>query len=133
MVALRSVRLLDWRCYLKQIIDSYSANLTFTQTPSLGERVTALVPPIPHHVWLAMILLAATLLGSSTLWRARAQVTTAQNIHAATNSRLVQAQAANAELKAQTDLLRTDSRAAAQAVQEQLHYVKPNEIVIATQ
>src|SRR5262245_52399042 len=98
----------------------------------LGERVAALVPPIPNYVWLAMLLLAATLLGVSTMLRARSQMTTARNNYAVSDSRLAQARAANSEIKDKTDLIRTSARAAAQAAQEQLHYVKPNEIVIAT-
>jgi cell division protein FtsB len=103
-----------------------------TQSPVLGERVAALVPPIPNYVWLAMLLLAATLLGVSTMLRARGQLTTAQNNYAVSDSRLTQALAANSEIKDKTALIRTNARAAAQAAQEQLHYVKPNEIVIAT-
>jgi len=117
---------------LKQAVNSYSANLTFTQAPALGERVAALVPPIPNYVWLATLVLAATLLGISTMQRARSQMTTARNNYAATDARFTQAQAANAEIKDQTDLLRTNTRAAAKAAQEQSPYVKSNEIVIAT-
>src|SRR5262245_24612931 len=82
--------------YLKQGANSYSASLTFTQSSALGTRVAAVVPPMPNYVWLAMLLLAATLLSGSTLLRARGQVTTAQNTQAVTNSRLAQAQADNA-------------------------------------
>lgn len=118
---------------MKQVANSYSANLSFTQSPALGERVAVLVPPIPNYVWLAMLLLAAIFLSGSTLWRARGQMLTAQNAQAITNSRLAQAQADNGELKATTDLIRTNPRAAAKAAQEQLHYVKANEIVIKTE
>jgi cell division protein FtsB len=100
--------------------------------PALGERLVALVPTIPSYVWLAMILLAASLLGVTTMARARGQWQKAQSAHQATASRLQQAKTANAELKARTNLLRQNSRAAAQAAQEQLHHVRPNEIVIAT-
>ncbi len=117
---------------MKQVVSSYSANLTFTQSSVLGERVAALVPPIPSYVWLAMLLLAATLLGVSTMLRARGQMATARNSYAVSDSRLAQAQAANTEIKDKTNLIRTNSQAAAQAAQERLHYVKPNEIVIAT-
>jgi hypothetical protein len=121
-----------WRCYLKQVVNSYSASLTFTQSTALGERIAALVTPIPNYVWLAMILLAATLLGVSTTLRASGQVVTARNNYSVTDSRLTQARAANIEIKDKTNLISTNSRAAAKAAQEQLHYVKPNEIVIAT-
>lgn len=117
---------------MKQVVNSYSASLTFTPAPALGERVAALVTPIPDYVWLLMILLAAMLLGISTTLRASGQLATARNNFAVTDSRLTRAQAANLEIKDQTDLTRTNSRAAAKAAQEQLHYVKPNEIVIAT-
>ena len=117
---------------MKQVVNSYSANLTFTQAPVLGERVAALVPPIPNYVWLAMLLLAATLLGVSTMLRARGLIITARNSYTVTDSRLAQAQAANLAIKDKTNLIRTNSHAAAQAAQEQLHYAKPNEIVIAT-
>jgi cell division protein FtsB len=90
------------------------------------------VPAIPNYVWLAMILLTATLLSFSTLWRSRTQMQTAQSVRAATHSRLVQAQSANEELKTQTLQLRTNTRAAAQVAQAQLHYVKRNEVVVAT-
>ena len=118
---------------MKQVVNSYSASLTFPQSPAWRERVATLVPPIPNYVWLAMLLLAATLLGSSTLWRAHGQMTTARNAQAVTNSRLLQAQTTNDEIKTQTHLIRTDAQAATQAAQERLHYVKANEIVIKTQ
>ena len=117
---------------MKQVVSSYSANLTFTASPMPGERVAALVPPIPNYVWLAMLLLAATLLGVSTMLRARGQMATARNNYAVSDARLAQAQAANTAIKDKTNLIRTNSQAAAQAAQEQLHYVKPTEIVIAT-
>ena len=117
---------------MKQVVSSYSASLTFTQSPVLSERVTALVPTIPTYVWLAMLLLASILLGVSTMLRARGQLATARQSYAISDSRLAQAQAANTEMKDKTNLIRTNSQAAAQAAQEQLHYVKPNEIVIAT-
>jgi hypothetical protein len=117
---------------LKQVVNSYSANLTFTEAPALGERVAALVPPIPNYVWLAMLVLAATLLGVSTMQRARSQMVTARNNYAATDARVARAQAANTEIKDKTNLIYNNTRAATKAVQEQFPYVKSNEIVIAT-
>jgi cell division protein FtsB len=59
-------------------------------------------------------------------------MTTALNKQAATDTRVAQAQAANIEIKDQTNLIRHNARAATKAAQEQSSYVKPNEIVIAT-
>lgn len=118
---------------MKSVANSYSVELAQHDfSPAIRERIAALMPAIPNHVWLAMLLLAATLLGVSTLARARGVRTNAQAKHAVTASRLTDAQSANEALKAQTQQLRTNTRAAAQAVQSQLHYVKPNEVVIAT-
>jgi cell division protein FtsB len=104
--------------------------MTRTHAPALGERIAAFAPTIPNYVWLAMLLLAATLLALSTLVRAGGQAAQARNAHADTQSRLIQAQTANSELKNQTRQLRQNPRAAAQAAQAQLHYVKRNEIVV---
>jgi cell division protein FtsB len=118
---------------LKPMASSYSASFAVTQvSPAIRERVAAFVPAIPNYVWLAMILLTATLLSISTLLRSRSQMQTAQRVHAATESRLVQVQSTNDAIKNQTVQLRTNRRAAAQTAQTQLHYVKHNEIVIAT-
>ena len=118
---------------MKPVANSYSANFAVSQAaPAIRERLAVWVPAIPNYVWLAMLLLAATLLASSTLWRSRTQMQTAHRVHSAAHSRLVQAQTVNAELKTQTQQLRTNQRAAAQAAQAQLHYVKRNEIVVAT-
>jgi cell division protein FtsB len=118
---------------LKPVASSYSASIAVTQvSPAVRERIAAFVPAIPNYVWLAMILLTATLLAFSTLWRSRGQLQTAQSRRAVTQSRLAQAASANDELKQQTQQLRTNPRTAAQAAQAQLHYVKRNEVVIAT-
>lgn len=118
---------------MKPVANSYSVNLALnTYSPAIGERIAAFVPTIPNSVWLAMLLLATSLLAFSTLVRARGQVATVKTKHAVTQNRLVETQNTNAELKAQTQQLRTNVRAAAQAAQTQLHLVKPNEIVIAT-
>ncbi len=118
---------------MKPVANSYSVSLAINDySPAIGARIAAFVPTIPNAVWLAMILLATSLLAFSTLARARGLVTTVKTKHAVTQSRLVETQTANADLKAQTQQLRTNVRAAAQAAQTQLHLVKPNEIVIAT-
>ncbi|MBI1763679.1 MAG: septum formation initiator family protein [Acidobacteria bacterium] len=90
------------------------------------------MPTVPNAVWLAMILLAVSLLAVSTLARSRGQMMAMKTKHAVTQNRLTAAQNANDELKAQTQQLRTNARAVAQAAQTQLHLVKSNEIVIAT-
>ena len=95
-------------------------------------RVAAFVPTIPHYVWLGMIVLAATLLAGSTMWRMRDRAQTAQGARAYTQSLLATAQSDNAALKERTTQIRTNARAAAQVAQAQLHQVRANEIVIAT-
>ncbi len=118
---------------MKPVANSYSVNLAVNDySPAIRERIAAFVPTIPNAVWLAMILLATSLLALSTLVRTRGQMTAMKTKHAVTQNRLTETQSANDELKAQTQQLRTNMRAAAQAAQTQLHLVKPNEIVIAT-
>ena len=122
-----------WRCLLKPVASSYSASIAVAPiSPAIRERVATLLPTIPNYVWLAMILLTATLLSFSILLRSRGQFQTAQSRHVVTHSRLAQVESANEEVKQRTQQLRTNSRAAAQAAQAQLHYVKRNEVVIAT-
>ena len=118
---------------MKPVASSYSASIAVTQvSPAIRERIAVLVPAIPNYVWLAMILLTATLLSFSTLWRSRGQMQTAQARHTVTQSRLAQAESDNTELKQQTEQLRSNPRVAARVAQAQLHHVKPNEVVIAT-
>ena len=115
---------------MKSAVNSYSAKATFSHAPAVGARVRELVPTIPNHVWLAMVLLTALLLAFSSLARARGQVRQAQVNLNATQSRLQQEQDANAALKVQTNRVKTNRSAAEQIGREQLHYLRPNEIVV---
>lgn len=118
---------------MKPVANSYSVNLAINNySPAIGERIAAFVPTIPNSVWLAMLILATTLLAFSTLVRARGQMTSVKVKHTITQSQLAELQVANAALKTQTQQLRTNVRAAAQLTQAQLHYIKSNEIVIPT-
>ena len=117
---------------MKPVANLYSISLPQSSATLSWQRVAAYVPAIPNYVWLAMFLLAALLLASSTMLRMRNQVQVAANHHAVTQSRLITAQSQNAALKERTTQLRTNVNAAAQVAQEQLHQVRANEIVIAT-
>ena len=112
---------------MKPVANLYSISLPQTSATLSWQRVAAFIPAIPNYVWLAMFLLAALLLASSTMLRMRSQVQVAANTHAVTQARLAMVQSQNALLKERTTQLRTNVRAAAQVAQEQLHQVHERE------
>ena len=118
---------------MKQVANSYSANVAVNHSaPVINTKLAELFPAIPGYVWLATFLLSALLLGVSSLVSARNQAQSAYNAHSFTQARLQQLRAGNAEVRARTSQLRSDAHLASQSAQESLHYVKSNEIVVAT-
>jgi cell division protein FtsB len=89
------------------------------------------IPKIPNYVWLAMIILAVSALSYSAYDKAREQEREAQASYHQTSTRVENARSVNRQIKEQTRRIRQNPRTAAQAAQDKLRLVRPNEIVVS--
>ena len=119
---------------MKLVANSYSAKISYGQVTATRETSLAWLQTLrmPNWVWLAMIFLAASALALTTIARERTQLHSARTLHAQTEQRLAQAQAANEKLKGKIRTVKNDSRAVEKIAQERLNSVRANEIVVAT-
>lgn len=118
---------------MKQVVNSYSAKIAYGQ---VADRETSRswlqALRMPNWVWLMMIFVSGSALALTTIARERTQLRTAQAAQTQTKQALVQTQEKNKQIKAKTDRVRSSQRALENAAQDQLNYVRPGEIVVAT-
>lgn len=114
---------------MKQVVNSSLTKLNYDQVATAH---AAWALKIPNYVWLAMILVAAAALSLTTVAREREEVRSARAAYAQTQERARQAQAQTERLRIEIKNLKENPRAAERVAQEQLNYVRPNEIIIAT-
>jgi cell division protein FtsB len=96
-----------------------------------GLRDAWWIPEIPNYVWLAMIILAVSALSISTLMRSQAQEREAKASYTSVKTRLENAKGINRQIKEQTQRIKNNPEVAAQAAQDELRLLRPNEIVVA--
>jgi septal ring factor EnvC (AmiA/AmiB activator) len=113
---------------LKPAVNSSLTKFGYTQVATARAAWWAL--RLPNYVWLAMILVAAAALSLNTIAREREEVRRAQTSYSQTESRFQQAQTENQKLKTELKSLKQNPGVAGRAVQDRLHYVRPNEIVV---
>ena len=89
------------------------------------------IPEIPNYVWLAMIILAVSALSVSTLMRSQALEREAKESYSLVKTKLENAKGINRQIKEQTQRIKNNPEVAAQAAQDQLRLLRPNEIVVA--
>lgn len=78
-----------------------------------------------------MIILAISALSYSAYTKSREQEREAQTSYNQTSTRVEDARIANREIKGQTQRIRQNPQAAAQAAQEKLRLVRRNEVVVS--
>jgi cell division protein FtsB len=86
---------------------------------------------MPSYVWLAMIVLSISALSISTMIRSRDQENEARASYSYLKLRVENAKGVNRQFKDQTAQIKNNPRAAAQAAQDQLRLIRPNEVVVA--
>jgi hypothetical protein len=78
-----------------------------------------------------MIILTVSALSLSTLVRSQGEEREAKAAYSYVKTRVENAKGVNRQIKEQTKQIKNNPRAAAYAAQNQLHLVRPNEIVVA--
>lgn len=118
---------------MKQVVNLYSAKIAYGQG-AVRETSRSWIQALrmPNWVWLMMIFVAGSALALTTIARERTQLREAQAAQAQTKQVLVQTQEKNKQIKAKTDRVRNSRQALENAAQDQLNYVRPGEIVVAT-
>jgi hypothetical protein len=123
---------------LRQGVNSYSARtsarirrasgryLGFDDAQSLRRA-----PRFPNYVWLAMIILTVAALAYSVYTRAREQEREARNSYNETSAQVENAKSVNKQIKNQTDRIKQNPEAAAQAAQSQARMLRRNEVVVS--
>jgi cell division protein FtsB len=123
---------------LRQGVNSYSARTSarirrasdsyigFDDAQSLRRG-----PRFPNYVWLAMIILTVAGLAYSVYTRAREQEREARNSYNETSAQVENARSVNTQIKNQTDRIRQNPEAAAQAAQSQSRMIRRNEVVVS--
>jgi hypothetical protein len=88
-------------------------------------------PRLPNYVWLAMIILTISALCYSAYTRAREHEREARESYNETSARVENAKRANMRIKDQTNRIRQNPEAAAQAAQNQSRMIRRNEVVVS--
>ncbi len=78
-----------------------------------------------------MIILTVSALSISTMVRSQEQESEAKASYSYVKIRVENAKRVNRQIKDQTAQIKNNPRAAAQAAQDQLRLVRPNEVVVA--
>ncbi|HEU0184958.1 MAG TPA: hypothetical protein VFS27_06560 [Blastocatellia bacterium] len=118
---------------MKRVVNSYSARLSASvrSYDFDGARTLRRAPRFPNYGWLAMIILAIAALAYSVYTRAREQEREARNSYNETSAQVESVKSANKRIEDQTNRIRHNPAAAAQAAQNQSRMLRPNEVVVS--
>lgn len=117
---------------MKPVGTSYSIKVAYGQ---VAVRDTARVwwraLQMPDWVWLMMIFMASAALALTMMMRERTQLRAAQTSLTQTQQALIQVQGKNKQNKARLEGLRTSRQRAENIAQDELNYVRSNEVIVS--